>query len=98
MTTTATGEARSRPSVIAYVLGGLALAALLAMSILFVASGLLAPLWAVIGLMAAWAVLFVLGCVWIRWHPWRVLLLPLVAGAILFGGINAGAAYLGWSP
>ena len=73
----ATGEVRSRPSVIAYVLGGLALAALLAMSILFVASGLLAPSWAVIGFIAAWAILFVLGCVWIRRHPWRVLLAAL---------------------
>ena len=96
--TTPTGEVRSRPSVIAYVLGGLALAALLAMSILFFASGLLAPLWAVIGFIAAWAILFVLGCVWIRWHPWRVVLLPFLAGAILFGGINAGEAFLGWRP
>jgi hypothetical protein len=98
MTTTSTGEVRSRPPVIAYVLGGLALAALLAMSILFIASGLLAPTWAVIGFITAWAILFVLGCVWIRRHPWRVVLLPFVAGAILFGGINAGESFLGWRP
>ena len=95
---TTTGETQARPSVIGYVLGGLALAALLAMSILFLATGLLAPLWAIIGFIAVWASLFVLGCVWIRRHPWRVVLLPLVAGAILFGGINAGEAFLGWRP
>ena len=40
MTATA-GEAPSRPSLIGYVLGGLALAALLAMSIWFLATGLM---------------------------------------------------------
>jgi hypothetical protein len=39
---TTSGETQARPSVIGYVLGGLALAALLAMSILFLATGLLA--------------------------------------------------------
>ena len=95
---TTSGETQARPSVIGYVLGGLALAALFAMSILFLATGLLARLWAIIGFIAVWASLFVLGCVWIRRHPWRVVLLPLVAGAILFGGINAGETLLGWRP
>jgi ABC-type Fe3+-siderophore transport system permease subunit len=95
---TTSGETQARPSVIGYVLGGLALAALLAMSILFLATGLLAPLWAIIGFIAVWASLFVLGCVWIRRHPWRVVLLPFVAGAILFGGINVGETLLGWRP
>jgi hypothetical protein len=88
----------SRPSVIAYVFGGLALAVLLAMSILFIGTGLLAPLWAIIGFVAAWLVLFVLGCIWIRRHPWRVVLLPFIAAAILYGGLNAGEALLRWQP
>jgi hypothetical protein len=75
MATTA-GEAQARPSTISYVLGGLALAGLLAMSIWFFATGLMAPLWAVIGFIAVWVGLVVLGVVWIRRHPWRVLLLP----------------------
>jgi hypothetical protein len=95
---TTTGETEARPSIFGYVLGGLALAGLLAMSILFFAAGLLAPLWAVISFIAVWAILFVLGCVWIRRHPWRVVVLPFVAGAILFGGIDAGEAFLGWRP
>jgi hypothetical protein len=97
MATTA-GEAQARPSTISYVLGGLALAGLLAMSIWFFATGLMAPLWAVIGFIAVWAALVVLGVVWIRRHPWRVLVLPVIAAVILFGGLRAGAALLGWTP
>ena len=97
MATTA-GEAQARPSTISYVLGGLALAGLLAMSIWFFATGLMAPLWAVIGFIAVWVVLVVLGSLWIRRHPWRVVLLPVIAAIILFGGIRAGTALLGWTP
>jgi hypothetical protein len=97
MATTA-GEAQTRPSTISYVLGGLALAGLLAMSIWFFATGLLAPLWAVIGFIAVWLVLVVLGVVWIRRHPWRVLSLPVIAAVILFGGLRAGTTLLGWTP
>ena len=68
------------------------------MSIWFFATGLLAPLWAVIGFIAVWAALVVLGVVWIRRHPWRVLLLPVIAAVVLFGGLRAGAALLGWTP
>jgi hypothetical protein len=95
---TSTETTASRPSGIAYVLGGLALAGLLAMSILFFATGLLAPLWAIICFIAVWLILFVLACVWIRRHPWRVVLLPFIAAAILYGGLKAGEALLGLRP
>ena len=95
---TITGEPQARPSIIGYVLGGLALAGLLAMSIWFFATGLLAPLWAVIGFISVWVVLVVLGCLWIRRHPWRVVLLPVIAAVILFGGMRAGTTLLGWTP
>ena len=95
---TAPGETQSRPSIIGYVFGGLALAGLLAMSILFIATGLMAPLWAIVGFIAVWVILFVLGCLWIRRHPWRVVLLPAIAAVILFGGLRAGTALLGWTP
>jgi hypothetical protein len=97
MATTA-GEAQTRPSTIGDVLGGLALAGLLALSIWFFAAGLMAPLWAVIGFVAVWVALVVLGLVWIRRHPWRVLWLPVIAADILFGGLRAGATLLGWTP
>jgi hypothetical protein len=91
-------ETQTRPSIIGYVLGGIALAGLLAMSILFFATGLMAPLWAIVGFIAIWAILVLLGCVWIRRHPWRVVLLPVIAAIILFGGLRAGTALLGWTP
>jgi hypothetical protein len=91
-------EVPSRPSIIGYLLGGLALAALLAMSIWFIATGLMAPLWAVIGFVVIWVILVVLGFVWIWRHPWRVVLLPVIAAGILFGGLRAGATLLGWTP
>jgi hypothetical protein len=91
-------EIQTRPSIIGYVLGGIALAGLLAMSILFFATGLMAPLWAIVGFIAIWAILVLLGCVWIRRHPWRVVLLPVIAAIILFGGLRAGTALLGWTP
>jgi hypothetical protein len=91
-------EVPRRPSIIGYVLGGLALAALLAMSIWFIATGLMAPLWAVIGFVVIWVILVVLGFVWIWRHPWRVVLLPVIAAGILFGGLRAGATLLGWTP
>jgi hypothetical protein len=91
------GAISSRPSILAYVLGGLALAVLLAMSIFFFAAGLLAPLWAVIVFAAVWVLIFILGCVWIRRHPLRVLVLPVLAALIWFGGMTAGEKLLGWT-
>jgi ABC-type Fe3+-siderophore transport system permease subunit len=95
---TTSEETQTRPSIIGYVLGGIALAGLLAMSILFFATGLMAPLWAIVGFIAIWAILVLLGRVWIRRHPWRVVLLPVIAAIILFGGLRAGTALLGWTP
>jgi hypothetical protein len=95
---TTSEETQTRPSIIGYVLGGIALAGLLAMSILFFATGLMAPLWAIVGFIAIWAILVLLGCVWIRRHPWGVVLLPVIAAIILFGGLRAGTALLGWTP
>ena len=91
------GAVPFRPSILAYVLGGLALAALAAMSIFFFAAGLLAPLWAVIAFVAVWLILFIRGCLWIRRHPLRVLILPVIAAAIWFGGMTAGEQWLGWT-
>ena len=91
------GAVRSRPSVLSYLVGGLALAALAAMSIFFFAAGLMAPLWAVIVFSAIWLTMFILGCLWIRRHPLRVLILPVIAALIWFGGMTAGEQLLGWT-
>ncbi len=64
---------------------------------LVLASGLVAPAWAVVLLTGVWLVLFVIGTRWFMHHPWRVAVLPLVMVAIWFGAITAGAALLDWT-
>ena len=94
---TGADSAGARPSVLAHVAGGLALAVLLAGSVFFFAVGLLAPLWAVIVFVVIWVTLFVLGVLWIRRHPLRVIALPVIAAAVWFGGLTAGERLLGWT-
>ena len=90
--------AQDTRTVVRYVLGALALAAMLALAPFFVSSGLMAPGWAVIVLVVIWLGLFVLGCLWIRRKPLWVVPLPFVAAAIWLGGMSAGGAWLGWTP
>ena len=48
---------------------------------------------------AVWLALFGLGCFWIiRRKPLWVVPLPFIAAAFWLGGMNAGAAWLGWTP
>jgi hypothetical protein len=63
---------------------------------LYGASGLLAPAWAVVALLATWVVMFVLCFVW--WsRPWRVMALGALAFAWWFVAITAGGILLGWN-
>jgi hypothetical protein len=89
---------RDAPTVAKYVVAGLALAAMLALAPFFLASGLMAPGWAVGIFIAVWLLLFGLGCFWIRRKPLWVIPLPLIAVVFWYGGMNAGAAWLGWTP
>jgi hypothetical protein len=89
--------ARDARTVVAYGLGIVALAGLVVLAPFFFASGLLAPGWAVVTFVGIWLVLFVLGCLWIRRRPVRVIPLPILAVAVWFGGISAGEAWLGWT-
>ena len=90
--------AQDTRTVVKYVLGVLALVAMLVLAPFFVASGLMAPGWAVVVLVVIWAALFVLGCIWIRRKPLWVVPLPFVAAALWLGGMSAGGAWLGWTP
>jgi hypothetical protein len=85
-------------TVAKYVVAGLALAAMLALAPFFLASGLMAPGWAVGIFIAVWLLLFGLGCYWIRRKPLWVIPLPLIAGMLWYGGMTAGEAWLGWTP
>ena len=81
-----------------YVLAGLALAAMVVLAPFFIASGLMAPGWAVAVFITIWLGLFILGCRWIRRRPLWVLPVPVVAAAVWFGGMSAGGEWLGWTP
>ena len=85
-------------TVVTFVIGALALVAMLVLAPFFLASGLMAPGWAVVLFSVIWLALFVLGCLWIRRKPLWVIPLPFVAAAIWLGGMTAGGAWLGWTP
>jgi len=63
----------------------------------YLASGLVAPWWAVGVLLAAWVVMLGLSIAWARRRPFVVLVMPLIALALWVGVLSAGAALLGWT-
>lgn len=63
----------------------------------YLASGLLAPFWAVALLMTCWMLFVYLGLRLRRSRPWLVLFLPVVAFAWWFLVLSAGEAWLGWT-
>jgi hypothetical protein len=73
------------------------LAGHLAVLIWYLASGLVAPLWAVIGLLVIWAVLLVVGLRLWRTRPAWMLAVPVAAVVIWFAVISAGDAFLNWT-
>lgn len=64
---------------------------------LVLASGLVAPWWAVTLMTLVWLVLFVLGTRWFMHHPWRVAALPVVMAVVWFATVMAGAFFLDWN-
>jgi hypothetical protein len=79
------------------VLPWVGLAAMVAVLPFYLASGLVAPLWAIIALLLSWAALFYLGVRWRRTRPYLVLALPVAAMAWWFLVLTAGEAWLGWT-
>jgi hypothetical protein len=68
-------------------------------SVLFVilASGLVAPWWAVALMSLVWLVAFVAATRWFMTRPWRVAILPVAVLAAWVAAVAAGAAFLGWN-
>jgi hypothetical protein len=82
----------------ARVVGWIGLVAHLATLVWYAASGLLAPLWAVVLLLVIWAGLLVVAIQLLRSsRPALTILVPLAATAIWFGVLSAGEAWLGWT-
>jgi hypothetical protein len=64
----------------------------------YLASGLLAPLWAVAGLAIIWIVLAALAVWQWRTRPGWVIATPFCAAAIWFTVLWLGDVFLGWTP
>jgi hypothetical protein len=80
--------------VVAVVLAALAQ---LVVGYFYLASGLVAPLWAVVALLVCWAVLTVAGVRLARSRSYLVLLVPVLAAATWFAVLWFGDAVLGWT-
>lgn len=73
------------------------MAAMAVIGVFYLSSGLVAPLWAVVGLILLWIALVVIGIRWFRRHPLRVLALPVIAVVIWFSVLTLGERLLGWT-
>ena len=63
----------------------------------FIASGLLAPLWAIVGLLVIWGAALVWGIIVRRRWPWVVLALPVALMLLWLVVITIGERLLGWT-
>ncbi len=86
---------RGRPDVSPWPFVGMA--GMACAFFLYAASGLVAPWWAVVVLMAVWVALFVVACAWWSLHPRWVPGLAVFAVVLWFASVTAGGALLGWS-
>lgn len=87
----------SQSKVLGYVVATLGIVLMGAALPFYLASGLMAPLWAIVVLFLIWAALFGLACIWFRRYPYRVIFLPVLAAAIWIGAMSAGETFLGWT-
>ncbi len=69
---------------------------LLAAAPFYIASGLVAPLWAILLLWVFWIALAVLALRWFTSRPWVVLVLPIVAAAVWWLTLTLGEQLLDW--
>lgn len=64
---------------------------------LYAASGVLAPWWGVMLLLAVWVLLLVVACAWWTPHPRRVPWVAVFAVVLWFAVVTAGGAWWGWT-
>jgi hypothetical protein len=79
------------------VLGFVGIAAHLVVGYFYLTAGLVTPLYGLVILWILWLGLLAVAIWMLRRRPLLVLLVPVVALAILVGGVSLGGALLGWS-
>ncbi|NNF64820.1 MAG: hypothetical protein HKN07_11275 [Acidimicrobiia bacterium] len=82
---------------IAILFGLIGLALHLTLGFLVIVSGLVAPLWAVGMMGAAWLAAFVYGAINWRGSIKKALLIPIASWAVYVGVLTFGDAVLGWT-
>lgn len=87
----------SDPRLWARIAGWVGIAAHVCILFFYVTSGLVAPAWAVAGLLVLWLVLLVVAIRLLRARPALALLVPVAAALIWFAVIASGGAWLGWT-
>lgn len=93
-----TDRPADRPSDARHLLGSfVGMTGMACVLFLVLASGLVAPWWAVALMTLVWLVLFVVGTRWFLHHPWRVAALPVVMLVVWFSTVMAGAYLLDWN-
>lgn len=88
---------RPKHSFGALIAGWVGIACQLATLVWYLASGLMAPGWAVIGLLVIWLALFGTAIYLLRKRPAWVLVVPVISAVIWFAVMSAGDAWLGWT-
>ena len=88
---------RHKHSTGALIAGWIGLIGFLGTFFWYVASGLMAPGWAVIGLLVIWLALLALAIYLLRARPVWVLAVPVAAIAIWYAVMTAGDVFLGWT-
>jgi len=82
----------------AIVLGWIGLVAHVATAFLYLAAGLMAPLYAIVLLCIVWLGLLALAVWLLRRHPVWTLGVPIASVLLFFGVMQLGGSLLGWSP
>ena len=85
---------RALPIATVVVAGALQLVVLVPFT---VASGLVAPLWAIVGLYILWIAATAVLVVLARRRPLLTPLVPVVNAVLLWAAITAGETFLGWT-
>ncbi|WP_169986191.1 hypothetical protein [Microbispora sp. H10836] len=84
-------------AVVSRVISWLGLAGQLCTLPFYLASGLVAPLWAIIVLLVVWAGLVGVAVWAVRRRSAWGLAVPFLGVGVWLGGVSAGEAFLGWT-